>query len=271
MEFGTEDSCFKNFMPALCWRASSIGGMIHRRRQQSADGVLRKARMLLVLRLGLLVAACGPEDFLNPPYTKKDLVFDPLLPGLWEQKGDSGTLLLEFKPTEGRCYVLSVKPVPNDAGDPADEDEQPFNKKFDACLVGLGRTLFLDVQARELLVKTETEVFHLNLNRYSSNENPFTPAIFHTPEGLFVTLAPARGTDGTTEESSKYQLQLSPPHWFFRIWINHATLRLSDFEPSGDAATLSTEDLQRLALQSADDPQTFSDDGEWQRKDGGVR
>lgn len=52
---------------------------------------MRIPKVLITLGLVLLFAGCGAEDFLNPLYTKKDLVPDPLLAGTWEQKQDDGT------------------------------------------------------------------------------------------------------------------------------------------------------------------------------------
>jgi hypothetical protein len=52
---------------------------------------MRITKMLFTLGLVLLLMGCGPEDFLNPLYTTKDLVSDPLLPGVWEQEQDRMT------------------------------------------------------------------------------------------------------------------------------------------------------------------------------------
>lgn len=231
-------------------------------------------KMALILALVFLPPSCGPTDFLNPLYTKKDLVSDPLLPGTWEGKGNDETELLELSPAEGGCYALTLRAVREDTGDSRPgEDAELDHMDFDACLVQLGQTRFLDTEPNEIAVQAVTETFKLSASPRSSGGSPFRPNIFHISDGLFVTLAPARAQDGE-DARSEYELRLTPAHWIFRIWINHETLRLSDFAPArDDLATRSTRELQRLVIQHADDPDFFSSDDslEFQRQNGGSR
>jgi hypothetical protein len=226
-------------------------------------------KMLFTLGLVLLTAGCGPEDFLNPLYTTKDLVSDSLLAGTWEQKDDDGTLILEFQPVQGDCYTLNVASLPRDTGK-RDEQGKPFYMEANACLVQLGQTRFLDFQPTEVPVEATTETFHLSLTPGSGNESSFSPVVLHTNESLFVTLALAQGGD-KKDTQPEYELRITPAHWIFRIYVDQATLRLSYFEPPGDVRTLSTADLQKLVLQHADDTDFFSSGDEWQRKTGGSR
>jgi hypothetical protein len=231
---------------------------------------MRITKMLFTLGLVLLLAGCGPEDFLNPLYTENDLlVSDPLLPGTWERKDDDGTMVLEFQSNRGGCYTLNYSLLPQDAGN-SKEQKKPFYATFDACLVELGQTLFLDLQPDEILVQETTETFQLTFPPHPGDESPYSPVVLHIDYGFFVTLAPARGS-GSSDTQSEYELRLTLPHWIFRIWIDATTLRLRYFQPQGDVENLSTENLQKLVLQYADDSEVFSSLGEWQRKDGGSR
>jgi hypothetical protein len=230
---------------------------------------MRITKMLFTLGMVLLLAGCGPEDFLNPLYTKNDLVSDPLLLGTWEQKDEDRTTVLEFQTTQDGCYTLKYSALPKDTDKPGEQEQ--FNyMKFDACLVQLGQTLFLDLQPTEIPVRATTETFQLSPSPHSGSDSPFTPAVFHTDDGLFVYLVPTQG-DGTSETQPEFELRLSPPHWIFRIWIGQTALRLSYLEPEGDVRMLSTESLQKLVLQHADDTDFFSSGDEWQRKIGGPR
>lgn len=224
-------------------------------------------KMVLILVLALLPPSCGPTDFLNPLYTKKDLVFDPLLPGIWEAKGDGETDFLNIQRSANGCYALKFTVLRNDSED----SEGPKHIDFDACLVQLGQTRFLDTEPNEIPVRPTVEKFHLRPPPDSRSESPFRPNVFHhAGDGLFISLAPARGQDGEVSQS-EYELRLTPAHWIFRIWFNQSTLRLSDFEADDDLATLSTKELQRLVIKHADDPAFFSSDDslEFHRQNGG--
>ncbi len=230
---------------------------------------MRIRKVLFTLGLVLLLAGCGPEDFLNPLFTKQDLVSDPLLPGTWEQKGDDRVLVLEFQPAPGGCYTLNAVSLPRDTGKP-DEEGKPFHMKANACLVQLGQTRFLDIQPTKVPVEATSETFHLNLSAASGNESPFSPAVLYLEGGLFATLVPA-GKSNRSSSSPEYELRLTLAHWIFKIYVDQATLRLSYFEPPGEVRTLRTGDLQKLALQYTDDSEVFSTLDDWQRRTGGSR
>jgi hypothetical protein len=244
---------------------------LHRRRRPAGPWAVRGSSIVLLLGLVLPLAGCGPEDFLNPLYTDKDLVLDPFLAGRWVQKGDDGTVILDFQPAQNGCYALIYTGLPSDNSKAdAGGDRDPRRMKFDACLTQLGQTLFLDLQPEEIPVGATAERLQLALSHDLREGNLFSPAVFHTNDGLFITLTPKRDGDASAA-APEYELRLSPAHWIFRIWTGESTLRLSDFEPPGDAATLSTQELQKLALQYADDSDAFSSPGEWQRRNGDSR
>lgn len=231
---------------------------------------MRNTKMLFTLGLVLLLAGCGPEDFLNPLYTRNDLVTDPLLTGAWEKKGDGGTSVLEFEPGQSGCYTLNTAWFTKDTGKP-DQQEKPVYGELNACLVQLGQTRFLDVQSVKVELRSTTKEFQLALSSHPGNGRSFEPAVLHMDEGFFATLAPVGGSDRSGETQPKYELRLTPAHWILRIWVDQTTLRLSDFEPPDDVGTLSTDELQKLVLRYADDAEVFSSDGEWHRKAGDLQ
>lgn len=263
-----EENLFGDGFDSSGRERDSTGAKEFRSPRAAESKVAPRTRILLLLGLVVLLAGCGPEDFLNPLYTRKDLVSDPLLVGSWEFKDEEGTMILHFQPAGDGCYMLTITGLLADNRD-GNAGGQPDSQRreFTACLTQLGQTVFLDLQPREMPLRPTTETFHLTDPRQFAGENPFSPAVFHADDGFFITLAP-KPDDGAVVSSREYELRLTPAHWIFRIWIEQTTLRLSDFEPHGDVATLSTEELQKLALKYADDSSVFSSAGEWQRRTG---
>jgi hypothetical protein len=239
---------------------------------------MRITRILATLGMVLLVASCEPKDFLNPLYTTKDLVLDPLLTGAWEQKEEDRSIVLDFHPAAGGCYVLTYTELGSKATNPQKQERTLF-MKYDACLVQLGQGRFLD--ARPWLVEAKETAWTFNLPALPNpgGESATSSSYFHlgptdlqgVPAGLFITLTPAGINNTTTESNRKHKLHLTPAHWIFRVWFNQTKLRLSDFEPPGDVGTISTEDLQKLVLKYADDTQVFTSFGELNRMAGGSQ
>lgn len=249
---------------------------------------IRKAVTFAVCLSGLLAlpAICNAQqEFLNPLYTQQDLTTDRLLDGVWEDVDSlfgvrlSWRIIPKFQPGKTGCYDLSligVVPAPTDLDLQEAAVAVPMN--FNACLVKLGQMVFLDLQPEAVPVPATTETFHLAQPTGPNHKNPFSPSVLQIEgrlgdqdlSGLFVTLAPVPGQDGPSAQP-EYELRITPAHWISRIWISERTLKLSDFDPDGDVATLSTRELQKLVLKDAEEAEGFKNGEEFKRKDGGSQ
>jgi hypothetical protein len=254
-----------------------------RRLRASMIVAMRQAATFIVCLSGLLAlptVCLAQQEFLNPLYTQQNLTTHRLLRGIWEGGlvvpvlSRAWTIILEFQPAENGCYNLTFKALSQEADDAdPDKDERTFPLNAEACLVKLGKMVFLDVQAKTATVPATAKTFRLARSTEPNRKNPFSPDLFHIEGsvlGLFVTITPAGGTHNPRTQS-EYELRLTPAHWIFRIRISEKKLRLSEYDPDGDVATLSTRELQKLVLKDADEAEGFDKADEFKRKDGGSQ
>lgn len=286
MQFKPKNSSCSGFQPHGCrttpMRERHTLWLWHARYRAIRKGVTFAVCLSGLLALPVFCSA--QQEFLNPLYKQQDLTTDRLLPGTWEMKTEDSpfgnwTIVLKFQPGKTGCYDLNFKLEEPDIAD------RNLHKKTDAmamklyaCLVKLGQMVFLDVQPKTFPVGATTETFHLAPSDGRNHKNPFSPSVFEIegrggdtgPVGLFVTLAPVPRQDSPGAQP-EYELRITPAHWIPRIWISESTLRLSDFDPDGDVAMLSTRELQRLVLKDTEESEGFKEAGEFKRKNGGSR
>jgi len=108
---------------------------------------MRALKLTALLVFAVLVAGCVPS--LHPLYTEKDLVFDKALVGTWSGGDESGDKWV-FKEAADKAYDLTI----TSDGEPAE---------FEAHLVRLGKTTFLDTYPKDLegKIKNTYCLFHL--------------------------------------------------------------------------------------------------------------
>ncbi len=105
---------------------------------------MKTAKTILALVAAVLMAGCVPS--LQPLYTEKDLVFEPALLGAWVGKDGKG--VWTFEKAEDKAYKLTYS-----------EGHEPT--EFEAHLVRLGNSLFLDTGLSEL--KMESDLARISL------------------------------------------------------------------------------------------------------------
>lgn len=234
---------------------------------------MKTIRMAASAGLVLMLAGCGPEESLNPLFTKGDAVFDRALVGSWIGEGDE-TLDLKFEKAGDDGYRLTTIERNKNKG-------KVEEAEYDAHLVKLGGYEFLDVVALDRTVSANT--YSARLVQLEC-EYRFEPSRLRVGDGLYLELIPGEPTvDGTNLE-----LRLTSTHWFDRIWIDGDELRLASldgawiqkmadhaaldisYERTGEnqkdvVLTAPTEDLQRFVVDHADDEEAFPSAGKWTR------
>ena len=93
---------------------------------------MKRYHLLAMLGAAALLCSCIPS--VNPFYTDKDLVFDPRLLGVWQDKGNTNNPdIWRFEAGTNRTYRLTVTEKGSKQG------------VFSACLFRLKQEFFLDL------------------------------------------------------------------------------------------------------------------------------
>ncbi len=190
-------------------------------------------KTVLPISLLLLLSACGPEDSLSPLFEQKDVVFEDALVGAWvgvegEKEGEKGeTYTFKFKKLRNNAYELTF---------PLDEGKEC---KSEVYLVHLGKFLFLDASPADLTKEEEA------LNK---GPMPFPLAGPHIFGRIWI-------------EKDLVRIALLDDKWVTnmvkekKLTVGYASI---DDEDKDTVLTASTEELQKFALQYAEDPEAFS-------------
>jgi len=236
---------------------------------------MRNAKMLIVIVLAALAPACGPLEWLNPCYQEQDLVFDPALVGTWKE--DDSSSVIEFRAVGGKSYRMLVV-------DRSASNSEPELTRFDAHLVKLGDTLFLDVLPE--VAEATPGSYELALPPLDDLPSP-PPHLTKLGDGLYASLVPPPQSSGADRPGDGFEIRVIQAHWVFKIHLDGTGLRLSDldedwfkeatsegkvrvgFERIDDTYVLtgSTEELRQLLLENGDDDHAFpKDSGEALRR-----
>jgi hypothetical protein len=182
---------------------------------------MRTAKIFIIFGIMLLIVGCVPS--LHPLFTEKDLVFEPSLVGTWVGEGDKTTWT--FQKAEDDAYELVYA-------------EGKVPAKFDAHLLRLGKSLFLDIYP------ADTEI-------HEKIDNDFYQ--FH--------LIPAHTFSKVWIEGDVLHLGMLDHDWLKKMIdnkkVNISHERLSDEPSPMIVLTASTKALQKFVLKYAEDTEAF--------------
>lgn len=166
--------------------------------------------ILLVLVITSFFVGCVPVDSLNPIYTDKDVIFEPVLVGTWVgENPDEGGLRITRAGDNAYQLVMNER----ESGSWLKESV------FDAHLVSLGGQKFFDLQPRQLQLSDEAE-----LNAILSKSGVrFDPSLIDIGGGLFLEFL---GAGPRKAKSQAVNVRLRAAHWIFRVDMDHGILRL---------------------------------------------
>lgn len=166
--------------------------------------------ILLVLVITSFFVGCVPVDSLNPIYTDKDVIFEPVLVGTWVgENPDEGGLRITRAGDNAYQLVMNER----ESGSWLKESV------FDAHLVSLGGQKFFDLQPRQLQLSDEAE-----LNAILSKSGVrFEPSLIDIGGGLFLEFL---GAGPRKAKSQAVNVRLRAAHWIFRVDLDHGILRL---------------------------------------------
>ena len=191
---------------------------------------MRVQRLSGPLSLLLTVSGCGPECSLNPLFEQMDVVFDNAVVGTWiTSKATTGEV------NEGLTYTFKK------LGDNAYEvifpgDEEGSKYKSEVHLVRLGKFLFLDAYPARLDSDEEKQ---------NKAPEPFPQIPVHIFGRIWI-------------ERDVVLIALLDEEWVKNM-AEKNELTLGYASTRGDTIlTASTQELQKLAVQYADDPKAFS-------------
>ncbi len=191
---------------------------------------MRIWKILVPISLLLTASGCGPEFSLNPLFEKKDVVFDDAVVGTWiTSAATSGNV------DEGQTYTF--KKLGNNAYElifPGDEEGSSY--KSEVHLVRLGKFLFLDAYP----AKSDSEG-----EKQNKASEPFPQIGVHFFGRMWI-------------EKDFLRIALLDEDWVKNL-IEEKKLTLGFARTDNDTVlTASTEELQKLALQHAEDTKAFS-------------
>ena len=183
-------------------------------------------RILLALVMILPLAACEPVLALNSLATDEELVFEPELVGAWKGYwSESLTWTWTFEKSGDCGYKLTIT-------DP--EEIEGGAAIFDVGLVRLGPYLFMDAQPKKVTYKDQRR-----------------------EAGMAVI--PSHYFGRVWLEGEKLRIHILDDKWLKKA-IAKKRVKLQHVKPerSGIVLTASTAELQRFALQYAEEDEAFS-------------
>ena len=198
---------------------------------------MRVRKLFMAISLLLFASGCGPEPSLNPLFNEEDVVFDDALVGTWiTSAATSGEVddgqIFTFKKLRDNAYELVVA-----------DDEEGSKYKSEIHLARLGKFLFLDAYPAESDSDEEKQ---------NKAPEPFPKIGVHLFARIWIEKDFVRiawlDEEWVKNMAEKKKLTLGyasyPPG---EKWIDDTTV-----------LTASTEELQKLALQYAEDTKAFS-------------
>jgi tetratricopeptide (TPR) repeat protein len=191
---------------------------------------MRVRKLLVAISLILAASGCGPESSLNPLFEKKDVVFDDALVGTWITSAatrgnvDEG-LTYTFKKLGDNAYEVIF---------PGDEEGSSY--KSQVHLARLGKFLFLDAYPD----KSDSDE-----EKQNKTPQPFPQIGVHVFGRIWI-------------EKDLLRIALLDEEWVKnmaekkKLTLGYASTR------NETVLTASTDELQKLALQYAEDTKAFS-------------
>jgi hypothetical protein len=174
---------------------------------------MHSAKISILVVLVVMMAACGPAEWLNPCYNDGDVTFDPALVGRWN--GSDGTSNLRFQKADDKSYQVIYTEVRPDA--PRQES------KFEGHLVRLGGFLFLDMIPQPAGANPGSYAFS---PAATEDDDALQPHLAEVGDGLYASLVRVQQASAT--EGGSYELHLIQGHWVFRVSLDGDTLHLAD-------------------------------------------
>lgn len=185
---------------------------------------MRNMRMAIPMVMAMLLAGCVPS--LHPLYTEKDVVFDPALVGTWVEKGGDDRWVVS---RSGNKNYYSLLNTPKGKG----------TGRFEAHLVQLGSSRFLDVYPEEPELRNDTYKFHL---------------------------IPAHSISRIWLEGDVLRVGPLDEDWLRRM-INEKKVQIAHERLNKNLVlTAPTAELQKLVVRYADDPKAFPEPAEFGRE-----
>lgn len=236
---------------------------------------MKAKHLLCLLGLAAWLIGCTPVDSLNPLYAgDNETIYDEALTGTW----------VSVDPNEhGGMEILGLMEHGKDVGYTISmfDDANPANGKpeFEARLVQLGGHRFLDVVPMNWDTNTQSYSLQIKTTKGATVAEPSVIRL-----GIAAYMRFSRG-----DATGKLRADVAPAHWFFRVSLNGAKLRLDwiDDEKFRDAfkagkfhvnglllnenkdvvITATTSELQKFLADHADDDTLFTEHtNEAQRK-----
>lgn len=228
---------------------------------------MSNAKVLIPLVLSLLLAACGPVEFLNSCFSDQALIFDPALVGTWSDPDGSSTV--KFRQAGAKEYELLVTEGRAD-------DSEPEATRYEAQLARLGGTLFLEMLPENPQVSPGSYPF---APTSSEDETGFRPRLIEVGDGLYASVVPGQQAEASGNSGS-YEIHLTQARRVYRLELDGERLRLVDLsddwlkaqldsgrielghELTGETLviTASTQEVQRFLLEFAEEQGAFPED-----------
>lgn len=187
-----------------------------------------KKRTIALIAATALLGACIPS--LNPFYTQKDVVFEPKLVGLWQEKEKTDEpQLWKFEEDKEKVYNLTVT------------EKEGKQGEFEAHLFKLNEQYFLDIIATEI----------------GTNVADLTTASLIPGHLLFRIL----------QFEPELKLAGTDYDWLQKYLKEHPKALAHHVESDRITLTADTRDLQSFVLKHLGEAELFGKPGEMVRKD----
>ncbi len=229
--------------------------------------MLKKLLFPLALVIFILVQGCTPADSLNSLFTDKDIIFDQALLGQWGDKDgsfDEGYMQLDKAGTDGYRIIFV--------------DKDGSKVEYDAHLGMLQGRRFLDaVPVAAPAHWSALPDSDLVFTGQHKDKPAFRPGLVSLGDQAYLEFA-----EGSADsKTGHYKLRVRLAHWLCKVstdgpvlnlncldedWIKnhiedsniHLAHEYTSSGKSGLVITASTSDLQKFALEHADDKDAFA-------------
>ncbi len=227
--------------------------------------MLKKFLFPLAVGTFLLVQGCTPADSLNSLFTDKDIIFDQALLGQWGDKDgnfDDGYMQLDKAGADGYRIIFV--------------DKDGSKVEYDAHLGMLQGHRFLDAvpvaAPAHWSALPDSDLAFTNKGKAA-----FKPGLVSLGDQAYLEFAES----GAESKMGHYKLRLRMAHWLCKVsvegpvlnlncldedWIKnhiedaniHLAHEYTSSRKGGLVITASTSDLQKFALEHADDKDAFA-------------
>ena len=228
---------------------------------------MKAKHLLFLLGLAACLIGCTPVDSLNPLYAgDNETIYDEALTGTWVavDPNEHGGMEIGNVIEHGRNLGYIITTFDNDNSDKS-------KPEFEARLVQLGGRRFLDVVPRNWDANTRSYSLQIKTTK---NATLAEPSVIRLGTAAYMRFSPGDAT-------GKLRADVAPAHWFFRVSLNGAKLRLDwiDDEKFREAfkagkfhvnglllnankdvvITATTSELQKFLTDHADDDMLFTE------------